>query len=496
MRHNKKNMKNFSRKIKAQNQSNITMYRNHGASQIKTVYKDLKDELHSPDFDIGNAKKILMSRAREMYKGNSLGLGAIRKIRTNVVGPGLKLKSVIDDEILGISPEEKEKLEKRIEKVWRMWAESTECDSARFNNFYQLQSLVFITSLIDGECFVLLPYRKRIGELFELKVQLVESERCCNPMFYDLDKNIANGIEINSFGEVEAYWFANDLYNYKEPTKWQRVEAFGKKTGRKNVLVVMEKERIGQRRGIPLLAPVMEDILQINRYTKAELMAAVISAYFTVFIENNLEETEGYGLGEEPIEENSQVDRKPYNYELGPGAILDLAEGQKATIADPKRPNTAFEGFVKAMAMQIGTALELPHDVLLSLFNSSYSASRAALLEAWKMYKMRRNWFIYDFCTPVFEEWMDEAVAKGYINAPGYFENHLIRKAYLGCEWYGPTQGQLDPLKEVTAAKIKVEQGFSTRTKEAAEMNGTNYMDNMKQIKMEEKEREEVFPNE
>ena len=492
MRHNKKNMKNFSSKIKAQNQSNITMYRNHGASQIKTVYKDLKDELHSPDFDIGNAKKILMSRAREMYKGNSLGLGAIRKIRTNVVGPGLKLKSVIDDEILGISPEEKEKLEKRIEKVWRMWAESTECDSTRFNNFYQLQSLVFITSLIDGECFVLLPYRKRIGELFELKVQLVESERCCNPMFYDSDKNIANGIEINSFGEVEAYWFANDLYNYKEPTKWQRVEAFGKKTGRKNVLVVMEKERIGQRRGIPLLAPVMEDILQINRYTKAELMAAVISAYFTVFIENNLEETEGYGLGEEPIEENSQVDRKPYNYELGPGAI----EGQKATIADPKRPNTAFEGFVKAMAMQIGTALELPHDVLLSLFNSSYSASRAALLEAWKMYKMRRNWFIYDFCTPVFEEWMDEAVAKGYINAPGYFENHLIRKAYLGCEWYGPTQGQLDPLKEVTAAKIKVEQGFSTRTKEAAEMNGTNYMDNMKQIKMEEKEREEVFPNE
>lgn len=57
MRHNKKNMKNFSSKIKAQNQSNITMYRNHGASQIKTVYKDLKDELHSPDFDIGNVKK-------------------------------------------------------------------------------------------------------------------------------------------------------------------------------------------------------------------------------------------------------------------------------------------------------------------------------------------------------------------------------------------------------------------------------------------------------
>ena len=267
MSRRKKNMKNFSKQTEKLNK-NISMYRNHGASQVKTVFKDLKDEIHSPDIDIGKAKKILMSRAREMYKGNSLGLGAIRKIRTNVVGPGLKLKSVIDDEILGISPEEKEKLEKKIEKIWRMWAESTECDAARFNNFYQLQSLVFITSLIDGECFVLLPYRKRAGEIFELKVQLIESERCCNPLFKDAEKNIVNGIEINSFGEVEAYWFANDLYNYREPRKWQRVEAFGKRTGRKNVLVVMEKERIGQRRGIPLLAPVMEDILQINRYKK------------------------------------------------------------------------------------------------------------------------------------------------------------------------------------------------------------------------------------
>lgn len=112
MRYNKKNIKKSSKIIEEKNKSNVLMYRNHGASQVKTVYKDLKDELHSPDVDIGKAKKILMSRAREMYKGNSLGLGAIRKIRTNVVGPGLKLKSVIDNEILGISSEEKEKLEK------------------------------------------------------------------------------------------------------------------------------------------------------------------------------------------------------------------------------------------------------------------------------------------------------------------------------------------------------------------------------------------------
>lgn len=484
-----KKKKDIPKNISGKNNLQVQNYLKHGASQRKSVFKDMSDILQPADYDIGLAKNILMARAREMYKGNSLGLGAIRKIRTNVIGPGLKLKSIVDEEVLGISAEEKEKLENRIEKIWRLWAESTECDTARFSNFYQLQSLAFITSLIDGECFVLLPYRKRAGELFELKVQLVESERCCTPISGNINNKIMNGVEINDIGEIVAYHFVNDYYALK-PCKWQRVAAFGKNTGRKNVLVIMEKERIGQRRGIPLLTPVMEDILQIGRYTKAELMAAVISAYFSVFIENNDEETEGKGFGDEPFEEDMTIDKdNKNNFELGPGAILDLAKGQKVSIADPKRPNTAFDGFVRTMAMQIGTALELPHDVLLSLFNSSYSASRAALLEAWKMYKTRRAWFVSDFCTPIFEEWMDEAVAKGYIQAPGYFENKLIRKAYLGCEWYGPTQGQLDPLKEVTAAKLKVEEGFSTRTKEAAEMNGTNYMYNLKQKNIEDNKR-------
>lgn len=46
---------------------------------------------------------------------------------------------------------------------------------------------------------------------------------------------------------------------------------------------------------------------------------------------------------------------------------------------------------------------------------------------------------------------MSEAVARGRIYAPGFFQNPAIRAAYLGSEWLGPSQGQLDPVKEITA---------------------------------------------
>ncbi|MGL5901559.1 MAG: phage portal protein, partial [Cetobacterium sp.] len=131
--------------------------------------------------------------------------------------------------------------------------------------------------------------------------------------------------------------------------------------------------------------------------------------------------------------------------------------------------------FVKAVAKQVGSAIELPYEVLLSTFEKSYSASRAALLEAWKMFRARRTWMARDFCQPIYEMFLTEAVASGRINAPGFFLDKRIKDAYCKAEWYGPSQGQLDPLKEVMASAKKVEYGFSTYSRETAELTGMNW---------------------
>ena len=118
-------------------------------------------------------------------------------------------------------------------------------------------------------------------------------------------------------------------------------------------------------------------------------------------------------------------------------------------------------------------------------FSSSYSASRAALLEAWKGFKMRREWLADDFCRPVYELWLTEAVARGRISAPGFLTDPIIRQAYLGSEWIGPSQGQLDPTKEVSAAVTAVENGFSTREAESIKLNGSEYSRNVDKLTTE-----------
>lgn len=469
-------------------------YSNYGASVVK---KSLAGWLHaggSSREDIEDNVSILRQRTRDLYMGVPIANGAVKTMRTNIVGRGLRLKPNIDTELLGISPEERRTLEKQIEREWNIWAESTDCDMARIDNFCELQQLAFLNWLISGDCLAVLPVKPRLNQPYDLRVQLIEADRLCSPDNCDtIDNKIVGGVEVDKSGEVVAYHIADHhplSYAYAD-ISWQRVEAFGKTTGRRNVLHLMNRERIGQRRGVPFLAPVIESLKQLGRYTDAELVAAVVSGMFTVFIEKADASSED-AIGS-IIPEEVQVDAEDETtIELAPGAVIDLNEGEKAHDMNPGRPNANFGGFVEAICQQIGASLEIPYELLMKRFNSSYTASKGALEEAWKMFNMYRDWLATDFCQPVYEEWLTEAVAKGRIKAPGFFTDPVIRKAYCGAKWNGPAKGMLDPIKEVTAAEKRVQNGFSTRSDETMQMTGTSYYNNIEQLKHEEKELREV----
>ena len=467
-------------------------YGYHGASTTKNSLRNLDDTLYSPDEDIGENLDILMARSRQLYMGSNVATGAIKKIRTNVVGRGIKLKSKINNEILNLSEEEVKRVQSEIQTLWNLWANSSEeCDITGQSNFYQLQSLVMLTQLIDGECFVLMPFKKRNGNIFELKLQLVDGARCRTPYLNYTEPNIRNGVEIDKDGRPIAYYFLKD---YLSP-ETIKVSAYTK-SGRKNVIAIMEKERIGQRRGVPLLAPVIEALHQIGKFSNAELTNAVVSSIFSAFIkktENSSPVGKMLGVGQDknfPGEKDRGI-----NLKMGTGTIFELEQGEDLVFADPKRPNANFDVFFTTICKEIGTALEIPLEVLISHFNASYSASKAALEEVWKMYMMRREWLAAQFCQPVFEELMDECVEKGFISLPGYKENLLKRKAYLSAEWYGETQSQLDPLKEIRAAAERVALGVSTIATESRAINGSDWEDNLKQLALEKAMKEALGLN-
>lgn len=458
----------------------VKNYTSHGASRKKNATKGWEAITESFREDIEDNAKTLRERSRDIYHGGGVGAGAIKGVVTSVVGSGLRPSLNIDYEFLGMTREEAKAWETKTKREFSLWAESTNADAERVDNFYELQELAFLAHLMSGDVFALLPRKKRVKWPYQTCVKLIEADRCITPYEKNsyIEDKVINGVEVDKTGEVMAFYIANKFPTdgFVSESDCVKVDKYGKKSGRQNILHIMIRERPEQRRGVPFLSLILPGLKQLERYMDAELMGAVINAFYTVFITSGQEEVDKGDIS--PIhyeEDDNDSDVDSPDVKLGNGAIQYLRDGEKPVESKPGRPNAAFEGFVKAVCRQMGATLELPYEVLLKHFTASYSASRAAQLEANKMYRKRRERFSADFCQPVYEEWLGEAVATGRIYAPGFFEDPLIQKAYSRAEWNGPAHGQLDPLKEAKASILKMENGLSTGEKEAMELTGTEF---------------------
>lgn len=481
-------------------------YGNYGANLTKKSLRGWEFYGGSAKEDIEDNIDVLRQRSRDAYMGVPVATSALKTLRTNVVAGGLMPAPQIDGEYLGLTSEQTEALQETIVREFALWADTTDCDMDGLGNFYKLQQLAYFGYLMNGDAFAALPVREQVWQPYSLRVRVIEADRVCSPNGHDRLSpcevqgrqvhRIVQGVETDADGTVVAYWVCNrhplsDTSMLGAGLTWTRVEARGAASGRRNILHVITRERAGQVRGVSVLAPVLEALKQLGRYTEAEINAAVISAMFTVFVQPQTA-TDARPFGE-MLPPDQQIDAMDQSsIELGNGAIVGLNPGETVAFADPKHPNAGYDAFTDAMIKQIGSALEIPPEVMVKLFSSSYSAARGALNEFWRSCDVQRDDFVDSFCQPIYEEWLAEAVARGRITAPGFFSDPAIRKAYCGCAWPGPARTSLNPVQEVNAATKRVEAGFSTAQEETAQMTGGNYNRNIRQRVAEAKRKQEV----
>jgi len=476
-------------------------FSNSAASITKPVFKGWDWSGGSPDDDIVANLSIIRQRSRQLTMEAPIIAGLYKTLTTNVVGDGLRPEPTPDVDYLNMSPEDARKWKADTLRFWKIFAESIDCDAYRRDNFYELTRLILRSQLESGDCFVTLPSFSRTNGIFDLKVQVIESDCVCDPLdgagteYIDLGNDIYGGVELSEYGEVLAYWFytGHPLAHRKtyrsnsyDRSRWTRIPAFGEETGIQNVLHLMETVRPNQRRGIPLIAPVVELALTLDRYMKAEAIAAQIQAMFTLIITSENPESVAGEMGS-IFGDTTGSDDDSF-VELGPGIVQYARPGESVTPVNPSRPTTSFEPFINSVLQQAGPSLGMPYELLVQKFDSSYSASRAALNMASSNFKVVRSGLVKDFCQPVYDAFMDEAVARGYIDAPGYFENSITRKAYLKTMWNGPGIPQIDPVKEVRAYQMAIDAGLTSRSQASRLYNGSDYHQNIAELGLEREE--------
>lgn len=492
-------------------------YGDAGASQTRRALKKFIARSSAPNEDIDWNNYTLRQRSRMLYMSSPLATSAINTNRTKAVGVGLTLKSTIDRETLGLSPEAAKEWQKHTEREFALWADrKASCDATGMNDFAGMQQLALISWLMSGDVFpVIKRYESNSIRPYSLRIHIVEADRVRTPVEYgglrypgmtdgenpDNHNRIFDGVEVDGNGMVVAY-YVHSNYPWQITGKgdeWARVEAYGQKTHLPNILHVMSSERPDQYRGVSYLAPAIEPVLQLNRYINSALEMALVQSYFTAWIilKNNTDEIPWNSIGGEdniavPNVNPSaaaalQLRTDPNELDMGAGTIQTLYPDEDIRFGNPNMPVPGFDAFVDTFCKLIGAGMGIPYDVLVKEYNSSYSAARAALLDSWEDFRMRRKWFVEDFCQPVYEVWLAEAVARGRIKAPGFFGDPLIRAAWCGARWIGPTQGSLDPLKEAQAAVLQIQHALKTHEQVTREMSGGDWDANVEQLAAENK---------
>uniref|UniRef100_UPI00226A7659 phage portal protein n=1 Tax=unclassified Sphingomonas TaxID=196159 RepID=UPI00226A7659 len=170
----------------------------------------------------------------------------------------------------------------------------------------------------------------------------------------------------------------------------------------------------------------------------------------------------------------------PPQYKFESGSVMEIDSEAEVEIKSPGRPNSAFNPFFEAIVRQIGAAIGIPAGVLLLLFNSSYTASKAELEALYMDIRAERAWFGGDWCVPTYLCFIAEKVARGDYTMPGFFSDPAIRAAWTGVDWRGDGKIALNPAQEANGYKIRQDNGWQTGEEITAELTGGSYRENVR----------------
>jgi len=134
-------------------------------------------------------------------------------------------------------------------------------------------------------------------------------------------------------------------------------------------------------------------------------------------------------------------------------------EGYRLNLIDPQHPNSAYKDFVKTCLRGIASGLGVNYNSLANdLEGVNYNSLRKGALDERDVWMMLQDWMVEAFCRPVYEDWLDRVLMQGEITIAGKPLKLERRENYLRVLWQPRRWQWVDPLKELNAHKVALDQ--------------------------------------
>ena len=405
----------------------------------------------SADFHDEYDRERLRSECRDAVRNDGFVKGMIRLSANNVLGhqedpTGFQVRPKTPDE------EWNQMATARLND----WARR-ECDVYGHQTLRDMAATVYKEWKVAGEALPLMLSKSPVSG----KLQQVDAERLVQPYGHtdEVPGEVRFGIQhARVSGRPMRYWIAP----YSDRGYRVRTND-GQWVHRMDMMHIFRKRRASQTRGVSELAPVLDDLEMMNQYSEAELMGAHVAACAGIWVPSD------YGSDNDFTTSHPDDDGDDSGYEhnqMEPGMIYrgSRTEGEPKVI-NPKKPPAQYGDFFEAQARICMFALGIPLEMF-SWGATSYSTARSAMLQAYRTFRRDQMFLVEHFFRPVYRWKISQFIKHGDLRPPRTEDGE--RADAWAHSWIIPGWEWINPLDEVRAAKMAVENGLSSWRDEVA----------------------------
>lgn len=397
--------------------------------------------------------QTIRNRTRDSERNDWSGASATTKWTTSLVG-------------IGITPRFKRITNKsRKQVVLDLWHDFVKkCDADNVLNYYGLQTLVVRSWLSAGEVFV----RRRArfedeGLPVPLQLQVIEADMV--PLMDSDDwpglpkgNKIRSGIELDKRGRRIAYWLYKEHPGDKSmgivnPDDLVRVAA-------SDIAHIFEPMRPGQLRGVPILAPILTRLRNIENYDDATLTRQQLANLIVAFITRKLPPL----TGDEDIDPftgqtfDTDTSGSPL-VGLQPGLVQELDDGQDVTWSNPPEAGTTYSDYMRTQHMGTAAGTGLPYELFAGDIKEVSDRTLRVIINEFRRHAEQRQWqiIIPQFCERTIEWFADAGTLIGKLLL-------TERDGVIRAEWSPHGWAYIHPVQDPQGKKLEVEAGFRSRS--------------------------------
>lgn len=434
-------------------------------------------------------REFAAARIHDIARNDGWASAAVDRVVDETIGSGWTLNASVNAVTLGISQDEADVINDKIEALWEDFANDPGfwCDAERQTNMAGLLGLGMRHDFLDGEACAHVVWRSDESGAaispsgYATCLHIIDPARLSNPLGQMDTASLQQGVSLDEWGAAIGYYVRrshpNDWLPGKNPLAWDYVDR--DIDGRPNFIHAFRKKRAGERRGISKLISVLKKHKQVSDIDDLEMNAISVNSALAAFVTSpyDLEElADSMGAGKVTDAMRQSVEGQSAYYQAMPlnfknAQVNFLQPGEDVKLSQPGHPNANFEAFFRQALRNIASAAGLTYEMLtMDWSNVNYSSARAAMLVIYKSLNATRDTFAAQFMQPFYMAWLEEVFDRRLIELPSRavsFEAN--RAAWCKTNWIGSGRGWIDPLREAEASGMRLSTGVSTLQAESAE---------------------------